>query len=142
MGSWNRPKWSMRIRLFSSLNPRMRIPAQPGLPAGRHAQPAAIAKFGDDIARNPVGTGPFKLEEWVPKTRLVIAKNPTYWGTPVKLDKVIFRPFPEEATRLLAFQAGELDAIQDPVRRASRPCQRPSLQSRPGDPAAQSVVGH
>jgi peptide/nickel transport system substrate-binding protein len=84
-------------------------------PIGGMLSPAAIENLGDEIARKPVGTGPYKLEEWLPKERLVLVKNPTYWGTPFKLDKLIFRPFPEEATRLLAFQAGELDVIQNPV---------------------------
>jgi len=84
-------------------------------PLGGMISPAAIEKYGNDLPRRPVGTGPFKLNEWLPNERLVVAKNPTYWGTPVKLDQVTFRPFPEEATRLLSFQAGELDVIQDPV---------------------------
>ena len=77
--------------------------------------PAAITKWGDELPRHPVGTGPYMLDEWKPKESLTLVKNPKYWGTPFNLDKLIFRPFPEEATRLLAFQAGELDVIQDPV---------------------------
>jgi peptide/nickel transport system substrate-binding protein len=84
-------------------------------PVGGMLSPAAIEELGDEIARSPVGTGPYKLEEWVPNERLVLVRNPSYWDRPFKLDKLIFRPFPEEATRLLAFQAGELDVIQDPV---------------------------
>lgn len=84
-------------------------------PVGGMLSPAAIEELGDEIARNPVGTGPYMLEEWAPNERLVLARNPSYWDRPYKLDKLIFRPFPEEATRLLAFQAGELDVIQDPV---------------------------
>jgi len=84
-------------------------------PVGGMLSPAAIDELGDEIARKPVGTGPYMLQEWSPNERLVLVKNPTYWGTPFNLDELILRPFPEEATRLLAFQAGELDVIQDPV---------------------------
>lgn len=86
-----------------------------GSPVGGMISPAAITKWGDELPRHPVGTGPYMLDEWKPKESLTLVKNPKYWGTPFKLDKLIFRPFPEEATRLLAFQAGELDVIQDPV---------------------------
>lgn len=82
---------------------------------GGMLSPAAIDKYGNDLPRNPVGAGPFKTDEWRPNERLVLSKNPTYWGTPAKLDQLIFRPFPDESTRLLSFQAGELDVIQDPV---------------------------
>ncbi len=84
-------------------------------PVAGMVSPAAAEELGEDMARKPVGAGPYVLEEWIPNERLVFVKNPTYWGTPFNMDTLIFRPFPEEATRLLAFQAGELDVIQDPV---------------------------
>ena len=32
--------------------------------------------YGKDIARHPIGCGPFVLDEWVPKRRIVLKKNP------------------------------------------------------------------
>ncbi|NUN98373.1 MAG: ABC transporter substrate-binding protein [Candidatus Omnitrophica bacterium] len=40
----------------------------------------AVEKYGDDFFKNPVGTGPFKFVEWVPAQRIVLEKNPKYWG--------------------------------------------------------------
>lgn len=76
------------------------------------ASPAAIEKFGDDLSKNPVGTGPFKFVEWKENDRIVIEKNPDYWmeGYP-KLDKVIFRSIPENSARLNALLAGEIDLM-------------------------------
>lgn len=36
----------------------------------------AIAFYGKDIARHPIGCGAYLLEEWTPKRRIVLAKNP------------------------------------------------------------------
>jgi peptide/nickel transport system substrate-binding protein len=57
---------------------------------------------------HPVGTGPFKFESWTRGDRLVLARNDDYWGDKAKLDKVIFRPIPDNAARLQALQTGEI----------------------------------
>ena len=36
----------------------------------------AVPFYGKDIERHPIGCGPFLLEEWTPKRRIVLAKNP------------------------------------------------------------------
>ena len=38
----------------------------------------AVEHYGDEFARHPVGTGPFLLDEWVPKQRLTFKRNPNY----------------------------------------------------------------
>ncbi len=38
----------------------------------------AVEKYGDEFFRNPVGTGPFVLDQWVPKKSLTLNKNPNY----------------------------------------------------------------
>ena len=62
------------------------------------------------FAENPVGTGPFMLEEWAKGDSITVVANPTYWrqGYP-KLEKVIFKFMPESATRIAAVQTGEID---------------------------------
>lgn len=37
-----------------------------------------VEKYGPDIINHPVGTGPFKLKEWVRGSKIVIERNPTY----------------------------------------------------------------
>src|SRR5262249_56354198 len=41
--------------------------------------PAAVAKYGADFPRHPVGTGPFRFVEWVPDGRVVLERFPDYW---------------------------------------------------------------
>ncbi|RYZ87175.1 MAG: hypothetical protein EOP06_13155, partial [Proteobacteria bacterium] len=36
----------------------------------------SVAFYGKDIVHHPIGCGPFVLEEWTPKRRIVLAKNP------------------------------------------------------------------
>jgi peptide/nickel transport system substrate-binding protein len=67
----------------------------------------------DDIETVPVGTGPFKFEEWVPGDRLVATKFEDYWqeGLPY-LDQVIIKPIPDEQSRMVNLLAGSIDALR------------------------------
>jgi len=74
-----------------------------------------------------VGTGPFKFVEWVRGDRLVLDKNPNYWGKKSSYDRVIFRPITNDPSRVAALLAGDVDIIdqvspvdQDRLRKDSR----------------------
>lgn len=84
-------------------------------PSGGMMSPKAIEKYGKDIGSHPVGTGPFKLKEWRPKEKLVLVKNDAYWGEKAKLKEFVYIPIPEEGTRAMAFESGEIDVISDPL---------------------------
>ena len=43
------------------------------------------AEFGG----KPIGTGPFRFVEWSRGARVVMDKNPDYWGGPPKIDRII-----------------------------------------------------
>ncbi|HNR00570.1 MAG TPA: ABC transporter substrate-binding protein, partial [Trueperaceae bacterium] len=60
---------------------------------------------------HPVGTGPYKLVEWVLGQRLVLEANDDYWNGRPSVDRLIFRPIPEASTRLAELQAGTVDII-------------------------------
>ena len=66
------------------------------------------------IDRQPVGTGPFKVVEWVPKQRIVLERNDNYWGPKPSLQKIVFQYVDEFNTRLLAFFAGDADFVYVP----------------------------
>ncbi len=65
----------------------------------------------DTLKSDPIGTGPFKLAEWVRGDRIVLAKNPDYHvkGLP-KLDRVTYRFIPDPNAALAALKAGDIDA--------------------------------
>ncbi len=69
---------------------------------------------GTFATQHPVGTGPFKLERWAPKDRLILVRNDEYWDNKAKLDRVIFRYIPDGSARRQALETGEIDGY-DPV---------------------------
>ncbi len=75
---------------------------------------AALAGDKEKASRDPIGTGPFILEEWIPDNRFVATKNPNYWrkdsaGNPLPyLDQVEFRPIPDPQTRVASLEAGDI----------------------------------
>lgn len=67
---------------------------------------------GDDaLASQPVGTGPFMLEDFRRDDSVVLVANPDYWGGAPELDRVTFKGIPEASTRVAALRAGEADLI-------------------------------
>ncbi|HXF63472.1 MAG TPA: ABC transporter substrate-binding protein [Caldilineaceae bacterium] len=77
--------------------------------------PAAVEQYGEDFTRNPVGTGPFRFVEWSTNDRIVLERNPDYWGEPAKLDQVVYRVIPEESARMLALDTGEVQMVMAPA---------------------------
>lgn len=64
----------------------------------------------DGFGSKPVGTGPFKLSEWVRDSRLVMDANPEYWGeAPASIKQIVLRPIPDDMVRAQAIIAGEYD---------------------------------
>jgi len=75
------------------------------------ASPKAIQEQGDKYATPAgtcVGSGPFKFVEWVPDDKIVLERNPDWWGEGPKLDQLIFRSIPDNSARLAEFIAGSL----------------------------------
>ncbi len=73
---------------------------------------AQYDRLGPEAAvKQPLGTGPYTFKEYVPGQRLVVAKNPHYWGAPPTWDEVIFRSIPEDEARVNALLNGEVDVI-------------------------------
>lgn len=63
----------------------------------------------DTFLKNPVGTGPYKFKEWIRDDRLILVKNPDYFGDEPKWDEVVFRSIPEDATRVAELMTGGVD---------------------------------
>jgi peptide/nickel transport system substrate-binding protein len=61
------------------------------------------------LALNPVGTGAFKFVKWVKDDRIELEANEQWWHGAPKIKTLIFRPIPEETTRMAALQTGEVD---------------------------------
>src|SRR6266478_3884965 len=92
------------------------------LPRHLLEKPYAEGKLGQTWAISTqanqwAGLGPFRLKEYVPGQRLVLARNPFYWKTDTKggrlpyLDEIVFLFVPSADAQVLKFQSGETDII-------------------------------
>ncbi|WP_342416004.1 nickel ABC transporter substrate-binding protein [Paenibacillus sp. FSL R10-2782] len=61
--------------------------------------------------KKPVGTGPWMLDEYKQDEYATFKRNPNYWGTAPKVDKIIVKIIPDGETRVMAFEKGDLDLI-------------------------------
>ena len=75
--------------------------------------PTALQKFGKDFGRNPVGTGPYKFEEWIANDRMSAVANPDYWGPKPRVRRYVYRPIPEASGRVVALKTGEADVVNN-----------------------------
>jgi peptide/nickel transport system substrate-binding protein len=76
-------------------------------------QQAPSALIAEDKGNEePIGTGPFAFEEWVPGDHLTVKKNPTYWrpGEP-HLDEIEFKMMTDTNSRSNALRSGDLDMM-------------------------------
>ncbi|MDT8854714.1 ABC transporter substrate-binding protein [Paracoccaceae bacterium Fryx2] len=82
------------------------------MPGASIISKAAMESMGEEaFAEKPVGSGAFMVEEWRRGDRVILKKNPNFWqADSVSLDGVEWISIPDDNTRMLAVQAGELDA--------------------------------
>src|SRR5258705_9426407 len=80
------------------------------------------------LARNPVGSGPFKFVRWVKDDRIELEANEQYWRGAPRVAKLVFRPIPDDAVRVAALQNGEIDlAVNIPPHLATVIANHPKL---------------
>jgi nickel transport system substrate-binding protein len=58
-----------------------------------------------------VGTGPYKLTEFVRDEYAIFEANELHWGKPPSIKKITVRVIPDNQTRILALEKGEVDLI-------------------------------
>jgi peptide/nickel transport system substrate-binding protein len=65
----------------------------------------------ESLATKPIGTGPYVLKSWMKGAELVLEAKKDYWKGAPKIDEVIFRPIPEDSTRISELKVGNVDII-------------------------------
>jgi len=108
--------FTLQIKLNKPVNTFLQILA---MPYTFVVPKEAVALYGKDFGRNPVGTGPFTLnpEEWDQGTSLILRKNNKYWRTdnnmqPLpKLDIVEVSFIADKTQEYLTFLQGNLHFI-------------------------------
>jgi peptide/nickel transport system substrate-binding protein len=77
------------------------------------------ARFATDeavkeLARKPIGSGAYRFVEWVKDDRLVMEANREWWGwggKPPAVERLVWKPIPDDFARISALQKGEVDII-------------------------------
>ena len=77
----------------------------------RIARSASTADFNSGKAA--IGTGPYKLTEWVNGDKLVATRNDAYWGSRAPWASVTEKVIGKDAARLAALLSGQVDAIDE-----------------------------
>jgi oligopeptide transport system substrate-binding protein len=69
-----------------------------------------VRGWGEDFSRHVVGSGPFKLREWIGGQRLVLVRNPDYFvkGRP-RVDAIVDSIGASEELQWMRFEAGQID---------------------------------
>jgi ABC-type transport system substrate-binding protein len=85
------------------------------LTGGIGGQVAYVAEpnwLNSNSQTNPIGTGPFVFQEWIPNDHFTATKNPHYWrpGLPY-LDSITYKPIPDPDQLLATLQSGGVDIM-------------------------------
>ena len=72
----------------------------------------AVQELGENYKNRPIGSGPFQLEEYRPKERVVLSAFADYHFGKPKLDKIVFSYIPDQTARRFAFVNQEVDIIK------------------------------
>jgi peptide/nickel transport system substrate-binding protein len=63
------------------------------------------------LARQPVGTGPYRFKEWVAGQKIVLDANPKYFEGRPWIDRYIYRIIPDTSTMYMELKAGAIDLM-------------------------------
>lgn len=64
-----------------------------------------------NLKTHPVGTGPFQIQSYQSRDKLILHRNDSYWGAKPTIQQVVYQFMSQEATRELALRAGDVNAI-------------------------------
>jgi ABC-type transport system substrate-binding protein len=76
-----------------------------------------VGRSWDAFAKQPSGTGPWRLASFAPRERADLVPNRDYWDAArvPKLDRLVLLPLPEVTSRVAALRSGQVDWIEAPA---------------------------
>src|SRR5215468_8031638 len=97
------------VRITSRI-PDPMLPSRLAAESMNMAPPKALADYREKFVTDRfIGTGPFRLAEYVVGDRVVVEANPGYWGPKPPSQRIVWQVIPDAATRLAALQRGDVD---------------------------------
>lgn len=94
---------------FTTENPYAPLLGVIAAPYGGILSAEAANGAAEDVAVNPVGTGPYRLKERVVGERVVLERFDDYAGPTPGFDEITFITVPEEQTRVAMLTRGDID---------------------------------
>ncbi len=71
----------------------------------------AVEEAGADYFRKPIGTGPYKFASWTKGEKVEMEAFDDYWGAKPYAKKLTFVVLPDDSSRIIALETGEVDMI-------------------------------
>ena len=65
-----------------------------------------------DYFKNPIGTGPYKMESWDPGQAITMVKNDKYFDGEATIETIVFKIVTDDSAKALQLKNGELDLAQ------------------------------
>jgi peptide/nickel transport system substrate-binding protein len=100
---------TVRVR-FSQTGPdtleAWRLPIIP-----RHRAEPGDALLTGEFSRHPIGCGPFRFVRFVSDEEIVLEANDDYWDGRPRIDRLVFRIYPDQRTGFQALLGGDLDIM-------------------------------
>ena len=63
----------------------------------------------DEYFHNPIGTGPYKIQEWDEGQSITLVKNEDYYKGAPKIDTIVFKIVPDDNAKALQLKSGEIN---------------------------------
>jgi peptide/nickel transport system substrate-binding protein len=99
------------VRIITKI-PDPMVPSRLAAESMCMAPPKGLAEYKDKFVPDRyIGTGPFRLAEYVVGDRVVVEANPGYWGPKPPSQRIVWQVIPDAATRLAALQRGDVDVM-------------------------------
>ncbi len=75
----------------------------------------AEAKVKGSFSKQPIGSGPFKLAEWLPDSYIRIEANADYFRGPPRVKSIVYKVIPDLTTQFEAYKNDEIDTSGVPI---------------------------
>src|SRR5215831_11933224 len=100
--------------VFKTATPHVLLPSDMAavyIVSKKNGERAATEDYNSGKAA--IGTGPYKLKEFVPNSRIVLTANYGYWGGEQPWDQVTFKILTNPAARVAALLSGDVQMIEN-----------------------------
>jgi peptide/nickel transport system substrate-binding protein len=80
--------------------------------AGNIISKKAFESVGSFTNTPPATSGPYQVKKWLPKQKVILERNPNYYGEPAAYKEIHINQIDDEKTAEIAFEAGNLDVTR------------------------------